>query len=49
MQKYHLIGDGQSLPQQGGDHFHNGLVELREPLQLLHDKNDMNVSMRGKR
>lgn len=32
---YHLIGDGQPLPQEGGDHFNNGLVQLWEPLQLL--------------
>lgn len=38
MWRYHLIGDRQPLPQEGGDYFHNGLVKLRESLQLLQDK-----------
>lgn len=32
---HHLVGDWQPLPQQRGDHLHDGLVQLGEPLQLL--------------
>lgn len=32
---YHLVRDGQPLPQEGSDDFHDGLVEFRESLQLL--------------
>lgn len=32
---HHLVGDGQPLPQQRGNHLHDGLVQFGEPLQLL--------------
>lgn len=39
LSRYHLVGDGQPLPQQGGHHLNDGLVQLREPLQLLQEEN----------